>query len=176
MRHIILQFIICFFTLTTQAQIVRKTINTTQLACLEKGEDNYIVYKNQAGAAFSLYIKNEYCDLLKIKMQQSAIKPMGNICLETNGRIIDLGLDETHNIMFPTSVSYETGNPNVVILEMDMVSFIATQGYTYLVIDLRDKNIIRYAEFSEKLSVKNLTPAFKKYRDSKYNVTTVNRS
>jgi hypothetical protein len=176
MRYVIFQFAICFFSFAMQAQVIQTTISTAQLNCLEKGEDNYIVYKNDTGTDFSFYIKTDYCGLLKLKMQHSIVNITGNVCINTNGRMVDLGLDESYTVMFPISVSYETDSPNVVIIEMDMVNFVSTRGYTYLVIDMRDRGIIRYAKFSEKLLVKNLKPAFKKYKELKYPVITINRS
>jgi len=85
-------------------------------------------------------------------------------------------MDETNAIKFPITVSHEKDNPKVMIIELDMVNFISTRGYTYLIIDLRDGNAIRYAEFSERLPVKDLQPEFKKYKESKYLSTTINRS
>jgi len=177
MKYTALLFIIYFSNLNLQAQVIRNSINnSTQLTCLKIGDDNYIFYKNTIGQTFNFYIKNEYCDLLKIKKQETQLLLTGNVYIEINGKPFDLRMDQTYAIKFPISISHEKNNPKVIIMELDMVNFVSTRGYTYLIIDLRDDKAIRYAEFEEKLSVKNLNPAFKKYKKSKYPITTINRS
>ena len=176
MKYTAILFIVYFSNLNLQAQVIRNSINnSTQLSCLEIGDDNYIFYKNTIGQAFNFYIKNEYCDLLKLKKQETQLLLTGNVYIEINGKPFDLGMDQTYAIKFPVSISYEKDNPKVMILELDMVNFISTRGYTYLIIDLQDDKVIRFAEIKEKLSVKNLYLAFKKYRKSKYPITTINR-
>lgn len=174
MKYITLLFLICFTSLS-RAQMVSDSIEKTQLTCLEVNEDNYILYRNYPGPDFSLYIKNDHCDLLELKTQKTQVNLTSNIYLEVNGKLLDLGLNETHNIMFPVSIHYEKYNPDVFIVEMDMVNFISTRGYTYLIIDLQDSKTLRYAEFTERLSLKKYEPVFKKFRQSKYETITINR-
>jgi len=175
MKYITLLFLIYFISLSSHSQIISHSIEKTQLTCLEVNEDNYVFYKSVSGPAFSLYIKNDHCDMLELKTQQTPVALTGNIYLEVNGKLLDMKLDDTHNIMFPVSIHYEKSNPDVLIVEMDMVNFISTRGYNYLILDLRDSKTLRYAEFTEKMSLKKYEPVFTKYRQSKYETITINR-
>ena len=166
----------CLVSLYLPAQVVRNAISPAKLSCLQVGEVEYMLYKNTAGEAFDVYIKTDRCDLLELKKETSALALTADVYIGINGKLTDLGMDQTHAIMHPTAVYYEKGNGKLLVLEMHLISFIATAGYNYIIIDLEDNSLIRYVEFSERLPLKNLMPVFKKYRQSKYDVVEVKRS
>jgi hypothetical protein len=173
MRYLLVLFALLLVSIDSYAQVVKTTIDVKQLSGVAVGEDEYIVYNNVKGTAFSLYLKSDVCSNLGIDVTPTDLNLKDTANVLYKGRLLNLGLDATHAIMYPLGVYYKKENPNLVVLELDMFNFISTRGYNYIVLEFKDNGSLNFTEFSENKLIKDFNQVFKKYKQGGLEITTV---
>lgn len=167
-----LTLVILFTCFSSYSQVVSDKIITKNLICLQQADDDYIM--NQASSvAFSLYMKTDLCSLLEAKSTPSTDNFNANLYIELDKVLHIVPVEDYYNALIPVAIHHNKKEDKIFIVEFQMMSYIKTTGYNYLILDFRKQNKLNYTELDGASPLKNMQAIFNNYIRSKYKVKSI---
>ncbi len=131
-------------------------IEKGNLKCISKDSIEYISFSNENTITF--YIESDLCDLLENKdVDEKNILKKDKLYIKINEKYFSINSLKNYTSSLPTRL-YQNGN--TIILELNLISHMGTNGYDYILFEIDKKNDLLYTEFDSKKSL-NLKNAAK---------------